>query len=292
MKLLSRSALLSFAMFAFTACNKKVESTEVPPESGTPPETAETAAAPAGTPEAAAPGSAGPRDPNAAPVTPAAGNPGEDVLLANLGPEDRERFEAWFKKHNLSLNATVMDQDADGDGYSNREEFLNGTNPRDPNSLPGVMEGVTLKEVNEVQVPLILREVKKNGKASVESTKDGTLADIAQGDQPRGLPYKVTGVKHEIKADKHGVLNDVSNVTLENPATKETVVLIRDLPARSSETHAVLAGPGGAEQKIRVDDIISLPGQGSKKFKVVDLRPDQVVVEEIGSKKPMTIPKR
>jgi hypothetical protein len=285
MKLLSRSAWLSLAVFALTACNKKVESPEVTPESNTSPETA---TAPAGAPDAAGPDSVAATDPKAAP---AAGNAGDDVLLANLSPEDRERFEAWFKKHNLSLNATVMDQDADGDGYSNREEFLNGTNPRDPNSLPGVMEGVTLKEVNEVQVPLILREV-KNGKARVESTKDGTLADIAQGDQPRGLPYKVTGVKHEIKADKHGVLNDVSNVTLENPATKETVVLIRDLPARSSQTHAVLAGPGGAEQKVRVDDVISLPGQGAKKFKVVDLRPDQVVVEEIGSKKPMTIPKR
>jgi hypothetical protein len=153
------------------------------------------------------------------------------------------------------------------------------------------MEGVTVKSVNEIQVPLILRKV-EGGKALVEYKTDGKLEEIGQGSQPRGLPYKVTGVKHEIRADKHGVLNDVSNVTLENPATKETVVLVRDLPARSSETHAVLVGPGGTEQKVKVDDVITLPGQGDKKFKVVDLRPDQVLVEELASKKPMTIPKR
>ncbi len=287
MKLPLRPAFLLALSFAIAACDKKTTSAEVaPPEPAGSTEPAE-AGAPTETGASRTGQPAGTVDSTGAPV-PATDN----VLLAALSPEDRVRFEEWFKKHNLKLDAAVMDQDADGDGYSNREEFLNGTNPRDPNSLPGVMEGVTVKSVNEVQIPIVLREVKKNGKASVESTADGKLEDIGQGDRPRGLPYKVTGVKHEIKADKHGVLNDVSNVTLENPQTKETVILIRDLPARSSETHAVLAGPNGVEQKVKVDDVISLPGQGSKKFKVVDLRPDQVIVEDIESKKPMTIPKR
>lgn len=286
-----RPAFLLALSLAVTSCDKKkTSSAEVPPQDVA---AESTGAAPEVTTPAETPATAAdPGSPAALPVPQVTGQPAENVLLAALSPEDRTRFEEWFKKHNLSLDAAVMDQDADGDGYSNREEFLNGTNPRDPNSLPGVMEGVTVKAVNEVQVPVVLREVKKNGKATIEFTNDGKLEDIGQGDQPRGLPYKVTGVKHEIKADKHGVLNDVSNVTLENSQTKETVVLIRDLPARSSETHAVLAGPNGVEQKVKVDDLISLPGQGAKKFKVVDLRPDQVIVEDVESKKPMTIPKR
>ena len=69
-------------------------------------------------------------------------------------------------------------------------------------------------------------------------------------------------------------------------------MLVRDLPARSSETHAVLVGPDGVEQKVHVDEVITLPGQKDKKFKVLELRPDQVVVEEIGARRPLTIPKR
>jgi hypothetical protein len=77
-----------------------------------------------------------------------------------------------------------------------------------------------------------------------------------------------------------------------NPQTKEKVILVRDMPARSSETHAVVVGADGIEQKIHVDEIVTLPGQESRKFKVLELRSDQVVVEELGTKRPLTIPKR
>ncbi len=215
----------------------------------------------------------------------------DSALFARLAPEDRAKYEAWFKKYNLSTDPATLDQDVDGDGYSNREEFLAETNPRDPLSMPGVVEGVSVKEVNEVSVPIILREV-KDGKARVERRDGSGQEELKQGSQLRGLPYRVTALRHEVKADKHGVFTDISNVTLENPDTKERVVLVRDLPARSSETHAVITGADGAEQKVRLDETITLPGQGEKKFKVLELRQDQVVVEELASKRPMTIQKR
>ena len=66
-----------------------------------------------------------------------------------LSPEDTTQLEAWWKKYNLDPNdAAQLVADPDGDGYSNREEFLADTNPRDPNSLPGVMEGVAMKSMN------------------------------------------------------------------------------------------------------------------------------------------------
>ncbi len=215
----------------------------------------------------------------------------DDALFAGLVPEDRAKYEAWFKKYNLSTDPATLDEDADRDGYSNREEFLQETNPRDPLSLPGVVEGVTVKEVNEVSVPIILREV-KDGKARVERRDGSGQEELKQGSQPKGLPYRVTALRREVKADKHGVFTDISNVTLENPETKERVVLVRDLPARSSETHAIITGADGAEQKVRLDETITLPGQGAKKFKVLELRQDQVVVEELESQRPMTIPMR
>jgi hypothetical protein len=208
-----------------------------------------------------------------------------------LSPADRAKYEAWFKRYDLTSDPAVMDQDADSDGYSNREEFLADTNPRDPKSLPGVLESASLKSVNEVTVPMILREV-KGGKARVQRTDTNTEEELVSGAQPKGLPYKVTGVKHELKADKHGVLSDVSNVTLENVGTKEMIVLIRDLPARSSETHAVVVGPNGQEKKVHLDDTTEIPGMPGRQFKVIELRPDQVLVEEIGTKRALSIPKR
>jgi hypothetical protein len=228
------------------------------------------------------------------PATEAANVPtadSENALLATLPPEDKARYEGWFKKYNIAGDPDSMDKDADSDGYSNREEFLADTNPRDPNSLPGVLEGVSVKTLNEVKVPILLREV-KGDKARVQRLDNNSEEELTKGSQPKGLPYKVTAMKHEVKADKHGVFTDVSNVTLENSDTKEVVVLIRDLPAKSSETHAVITGPGGAEKKVHLDETVELPGMPGRQFKVLELRGDQVLVEELSTKRALAIPKR
>ena len=220
-----------------------------------------------------------------------AGSGTENPLLAGLSAEDRTKFDAWFTRYNLTSDPAVMDRDEDGDGYSNREEFLADTNPRDAKSMPGVMEAASVKEVNEVTIPLILREV-KGGKARVQRMDAGGEEELVVGSQPKGLPYRVTGVKHEVKADKHGVFTDVSNVTLEKSGTKETVVLIRDLPARSSETHAVIVGPTGQEKRVHLDETVEIPGLPGQQFKVIELRADQVLVEEARTKRALSIPKR
>ena len=212
--------------------------------------------------------------------------------MSGLSQEENAKFEAWCKRYGLDLkDPSMLDADPDRDGFSNREEYIAGTNPLDPNSVPGMLDGVVMKEYNEVRVPVLLREV-KDGKARIERLDTPGAEEVQQGATLKGLPYRVGAMKHEVKADKHGVFSDVSQMTLENTDTKESVVLIRDLPARSSETHAVIAGPDGATQKIHAEEVIELPGQKGKKFKVIELRPEQVVIEEIGTRQPLTIPKR
>ncbi len=212
--------------------------------------------------------------------------------MAGLSQEENAKFEAWCKRYALDpKDPSMLDADPDRDGFSNREEYIAGTNPLDPNSVPGMLDGVVMKEYNEVRVPVLLREV-KDGKARIERLGAPGAEEVQQGATLKGLPYRVTAMKHEVKADKHGVFSDVSQMTLENTDTKESVVLIRDLPARSSETHAVIAGPDGATQKIHAEEVIELPGQKGKKFKVIELRPEQVVIEELGTRQPLTIPKR
>ena len=87
---------------------------------------------------------------------------------AAISDDETARFEAWFRKYGLDpKDPAMLDADSDGDGFSNREEFLAGTNPRDPNSMPGMLDGIVMKELKEVSIPVILREV-KGGKARVQ----------------------------------------------------------------------------------------------------------------------------
>jgi hypothetical protein len=212
--------------------------------------------------------------------------------LAAFSEEESVKFEAWCKRHGLDpKDPAMLDADSDRDGFSNREEYIAGTNPLDPNSVPGILDGIVMKEFNEVRVPVLLREV-KDGKARIEHLDSPGTEELQQGAVLKGLPYRIAAVKHEVKADKHGIFSDVSQVTLENVDTKESVVLIRDLPSRSSATHAVIIGADGARKMIHADEVIELPGHVGKKFKVLELRPEQVVIEEMGTRRPLTIPKR
>lgn len=50
---------------------------------------------------------------------------------------EQAAYEAWFGKYRLDLNdPKMLDADADGDGASNRDEFLADTNPRNASSHP------------------------------------------------------------------------------------------------------------------------------------------------------------
>jgi hypothetical protein len=268
------------------ACGKKETTVEggTPPEPGAPEATAP--AAIPGDPGTPAPAGAKDATPAKSAIAPAQENP----ALVGLSPADKAKYEAWFKKYNLKGDSGEMDQDTDGDGYTNREEFNALTDPRDPKSVPGVLEGVSLKVTEEVNVPMILREVK--GTTARVERPGGGEEQLVTGSTPKDLPYKVTGVKHEVKADKHGVYVDASSVTMLNTKTRETVVLVRDLPARSSETNAVVVGPNGQEKKIHLDETVELPGLPGRQFKVLEMRPEQVLVEEIGTKNTLSIPKR
>ena len=75
-----------------------------------------------------------------------------------LPPEDG--YEAWFKKHRLDLqDPKMLDADDDGDGFSNRDEFMADTDPHDANSRPGIHNQMRLKQYTEVRLPVILEEV-------------------------------------------------------------------------------------------------------------------------------------
>ena len=230
-----------------------------------------------------------PQSPEAA----VAKDPASEPASTALSTEDSSQLEAWWKKYNLDPNdAAQLVADSDGDGYANREEFLADTNPRDPNSLPGVMEGVVMKSMVEIPVPIILREVAKDSStASIEHT-GGAKETVSAGATPKDSPFRVKAVKYQMKMDKHGVLTDMSQVTLENPESKETVFLVRDLPARSSQTHAVIVGADGKEQQIHFEETFTLAAHPGKQFVVVELRAEQVVVQQVGSKSTLVIPKR
>jgi hypothetical protein len=210
-------------------------------------------------------------------------------LLANDA-----HFEAWFKKYHLDLNdPKMLDADPDGDGYTNREEFLAGTDPLDPNSHPGVHKDIQLKEYTEVKIPFVLKEV-DGETAHIERTDEGgggKVESLKVGQPLPGSPYRIARVQSKRATDKDGHPYDGSHVTLENPTTKQKVDLVKGMTTRSSASSALLTSPDGSRTiTVRQGDTFQW-GTGGPSYKVIDLRAEQVILQQEDTKEMWTVKK-
>jgi hypothetical protein len=224
-----------------------------------------------------------PAHPAASAVTSAAPSSGEQAA-----------YEAWFHKYHLDLNdPKMLDADPDGDGYSNRDEFLADTDPNDKNSRPGIHKSIHLKEYNEVRIPLVLESI-DGDKARIRRTdQDGAKSiTIKVGDTIKGLPLKVKSVEAKQDIAKDGEPVDLSNVAFEDTSTKETVLLRKNLPAKTAASYAVLVSPDGKTNlKVHKGDTFTWPAEQGATYKVIDLSQDQAVLLQIETKKTWTIPR-
>jgi hypothetical protein len=225
--------------------------------------------------------------------------PAEQVTTPDLaktaalteGTAGNADFEAWFKKHHLDLNdPKMLDADTDGDGFSNRDEFLADSDPHDANSMPGIHKTIRLKEFSEVRLPLIVESVDGERARIRRTDGDGKADLIKTGDMLHGMPLRVERVEKVQDTDKEGQPIDRSLVVLEDTGTKERLTLVKDMPARTAASYAMLtSADGNTTLKVKQGDTFKWPGDDTATYKVIDLREDQVVLQQLENKKMWTV---
>ena len=205
-----------------------------------------------------------------------------------------EGYEAWFKKHGLNLNdPQMLEADTDGDGFSNRDEFMADTDPHDAESRPGIHKQMRLKQYTEVRLPMVLEEV--SGETARLRRHDGgeRTETVRAGQMVKGLRWKVDRMKSGQEVDKNGETVDVSSVTLIDMETNERTILKKNLPTRTGDSFSELTSEDGSKSlTVKEGETFHWPDESGPAFKVIDLRPDQIVVQEIATRKMWTIPKQ
>ncbi len=292
-----------------TACGrKKEEQVESTPPAEQPAEAAQPAVAPASVPNeglqqvAAAPAQIIESSPQVEipvpPDAPVATPP--QTVPTELAQSDA-LYEAWFRKYNLDLNdPNMLDADADGDGVSNGDEFMADTNPRDAKSMPARAaaakvdshSGLKLKKYTEVQVPVVLEEIEGNTARIRRLDQEDKVETVRAGQTLEGLGLKVEKVRSRRMTDKHGSTVDASQVTLEDPETNKKTLLVKDMPARSSASYAVLTSEDG-ESSITVHqgESFEWPKGSGTTYTVMDLRDDQAVLQDESTGRTWTVKK-
>jgi hypothetical protein len=148
----------------------------------------------------------------------------------------------------------------------------------------------TVLEIEQEFLPVKLTEV--NGKKATIQAADGEKYSVAVGDQLKGLDYKVTDVVVRNTEDKDGNPVDDSIVKLRNTKSGQSVALIRGVPAQEHAAYAILAFPDSDQTlKIEVDQTFSIPSDPGHTYKVLDIRPAQVIIRRIEDNRVSTLEK-
>ncbi len=147
--------------------------------------------------------------------------------------------------------------------------------------FPEPISGLKLAHYEQETLPYMVVEVRPDGKtALVEDLRQrDELLEVEAGVLLPGTHFEVVGFTKKRKNSKSasGALIDVSTMTLTNKKTSERVLAQLGIPIETAEHRAfVLHGPSA---KLYVATKGNLFKVGEAQWRVVDLRPTQLLVE-------------
>jgi hypothetical protein len=190
----------------------------------------------------------------------------------------------WFEQFGLRVeDADVLDQDSDGDGFNNLDEWQGHSNPTDKNSHPDYVTKLKLKTFSEEPFRMMFS-------SSVGDTFAINTIDLKQptqfvkvGDVIGGTRWKITKFTEKSEKNQYGTDMDVSELDLEHEDTHAKLTLVKEKVAMSPESVAsfVYTWPtGGTPQQfqVRKDQEFSLKPQEAIKYKLIDVQPAKAVI--------------
>ena len=185
-----------------------------------------------------------------------------------------------YKQDLLSPN--VLEQDADGDGFTTLDEFNGKTDPSNKDAHPPYWTKLYLKRF--VRVPFRMRFEAKNGDrfflnetdnedAQTQIKKLGEIVHLGK------YNFKLVAFKEKFDTSQN-FKKDVSELTLTNVDTGQTVVLPKGEDVDSPTTYAVLnyAWTGLKEFAVQRDGEFTLAPENAVKYKVLELSDTDVRV--------------
>ncbi len=190
----------------------------------------------------------------------------------------------WFEKFNLPIqDADVLEQDPDGDGFTNLEEWQAGADPTNRESHPDYLTKLHLVAATEEPFPFVFssRTGNKFGINSIDESEPTQFLKI--GDVIRGTDFRIVKFTEKHERNQYGIKADVSELLLEHKNTGAQVTLVKGKVATSPQSVATFVYTWGGRRQfeVRKDQEFSLKPQEEIRYKLVDVRPDKAVIVNV-----------
>jgi hypothetical protein len=193
----------------------------------------------------------------------------------------------WLEQFGLPLaEGDVLDQDPDGDGFTNLDEWQHRFDPIDRNSHPDYVTKLKLKSATEEPFRLMFSSwVGESYAINTIDLKQPTQF-LKKGDTIRGTRFKIVKFTEKHQPDKYGTEIDLSELTLEHEETNQQLILTKEKIATSPESVAtfIYSWSGRREFQVRKDQEFSLNPEEQTKYKLIDVRPAKAVI--VNTQKP------
>lgn len=167
------------------------------------------------------------------------------------------------------------------------------TAPAEHQSVSDLPTFLKFDSFRERQLPFVLKDVTDDGEtASVQMlTAERQAVDVKAGDVIPTTDFEMIGAVHRMKAAKSGKgkLVDVSTLLVRDRNTNERILAQRNLPVTAADSFGVIHNASSGEvYEVRPGDIFQI---GSERYKAVDIRPTQVLVENLATKETVILQK-
>lgn len=195
------------------------------------------------------------------------------------------------------LSPNVGELDADGDGYSNLEEFEKKTNPQDANSHPPFTDKLVLKrritydyiiKLNSSSPPYQVQRVKPEPKRSAFVSMDKDFGFDRGVDRFKPISFTAKKVPDPAVGEK-----DVSELVVKDLASGKEVTLVRgeefNLAEYEAEFEFLLNDR--PTRTVKKGDTFQIPGIGVT-YRLVEIEESSAVIQAVeGGGEPITINK-
>ena len=211
-----------------------------------------------------------------------------EALLKDLKTLKKSSEEAWWKKYGLDLNnPNIFTEDGDKDGFTNSEEFLADTSPIDPSSHPAAAGKLTWQGYHRENLPYSLQKV-ENETATLQD-RNGASVQAKSGETVG--EWTVAQVRFRKSYDKDGHSYDGSDLVVKDKAGQK-IRLVPGVSGPANGSYVEVKLPFSDEvQHLRNGEEITLPNDGKRRYQVLDLREEQVVLKETTTGQTFTIAK-